>query len=144
MESTVRRGWLWVGLLAALASPAELDAQTVNLRPGKYAVTTEMDIPGMRMKMPPQKTEQCIAADDLKDLSAKLAGIDRANPACRMSPVQTLGNTVSFTRTCGKVVWSSELTYSGDAFAGMTKGQDEQGRPVTSKATATRIGDCAK
>lgn len=129
------------GVIGA-ASPAT--AQTVNLRPGKYAVTTEMDMPGMRMKMPPQKTEQCIGPDDLKDLSAKLAGVDRANPACKMSEVKTVGNTVTFSRTCGKVVWSSELTYNGDSFVGATKGQDDQGRPITSKATATRIGDCTK
>lgn len=33
-------------------------AQSVNLRPGKYEVTMEMDMPGMSFKMPPQKARR--------------------------------------------------------------------------------------
>jgi hypothetical protein len=38
----------------------------------------------------------------------------------------------------------SEYTYSGDTFVGMSERPTAQGKPVTTKLTAKRVGDCAK
>lgn len=132
-----------MAFVAAVGLAVSVAAQTVNLRPGNYEVTMEMDMPGMP-KMPPRKHEQCIASNDLKDLTSGLTALDKTNPDCKMSELKNAGNKVSFMRTCKNGTWTSEMTYSGDSFAGISTGKDSQARPVTMKSTAKRIGDCAK
>lgn len=51
---------------------------------------------------------------------------------------------MTFTRTCKNGVFTGEMTYAGDSFAGVSRGQDAKGRPVTMKSTARRVGDCTK
>jgi hypothetical protein len=117
-------------------------AQAVNLRPGKYELIMEIDLPQMPMKMPPQKYEQCILSNDLTDLSAKLGSL--TNNDCKISDLKNTGNTVTLTQTCKTGTFKSKVTYSGDSYVGVSTGQDTQGRPVSMKSTAKRIGDCTK
>ncbi len=131
--------------LAIVALALLAVAQTVNLRPGKYEVTAEMDMPGM--KMAPQKDVQCITAEDLKDLSKALIDPEEAKN-CKVSNYKVSGNKVTFNTTCEeegvKMASTTELTYTRESFTGVMKSKDDAGRVMTIRTTAKRIGECAK
>lgn len=59
-----------LAVIVVAAPAAYVSAQTVTIKPGKYETTATMDMPGT--KMPPQKMEECITSQDLKDFSKKL------------------------------------------------------------------------
>lgn len=130
-----------IGVVVMCTATATL-AQTVNLKPGQYEVTTEMSFPGM--KLPPQTRQECIPSSDFKEIARKLMDLNNVNSDCKTSEPKLTANTVTFTRTCSNGVWSSELIYAGDSFSGTTKGKDNKGGDSTAKVTAKRIGDCTK
>ncbi len=134
-----------LAVLGLVAFALPLFAQTVNLRPGKYEVTAEMDMPGM--KMPPQKDVQCITAEDLKDLSKAMIDPEEAKN-CKVSNYKVSGNKVTFDTTCEedgmKMTSTAELTYTRESYTGIMKSKDDKGRVITIRTTAKRIGECAK
>ena len=136
----------YLAVLGAIGLSVPMAAQTVNIRPGKYEVTVEWNMPEMRMPMPPQKNEECITSNEATDVKAALEAAAKTNPQleCKVSDLKWSGNTVRFTQTCKNGVYKSELTYGGDSFVGVSKGQDSGGRAFTVKTNAKRIGDCMK
>lgn len=136
--------------LAVVAMTLLAAAQTVNLRPGKYETTAEMDMPGM--KMPPLKDVQCITAEDLKDLSKAMIEKAMTDPEeainCKVSNYKVTGNKVTFDTTCEedgmKITSTSELTYTRESYTGIMKSKDDKGRVTTIRTTAKRIGECGK
>jgi uncharacterized protein DUF3617 len=120
-------------------------AQTVNLRPGKYETTAELDMPGM--KMPPQKEVDCITSEDLKDFSKKLIDPEQAK-GCKVSDYKVVGNKLTFNTDCKdddvRVTSSMEMTFTPESFSGVMKSKDQAGRAMTIKTSAKRIGECTK
>jgi len=120
-----------VTVAATVGVVASAGAQTVNVHPGKYELTMTMEMDN--------------GGTPMKDLTASLVAADKAAGECKLSDLKTTGNTISFTRTCGATgAMKSEYTYSGDTFAGMSERPTGQGKPVTTRLTAKRVGDCAK
>jgi hypothetical protein len=119
-------------------------AQTVNLRPGKYELTLEMELAGLP-RVPPQKVEQCLTSEKLKDMSSLMGRPNEAlgSEGCKMSDHKTSGNTVTFTTTCAGNTQSNEVTLSGDSYSGRSKGK-MAGQDFAGKWSGKRIGDCAK
>ena len=56
----------YMALLAAVLSAAAM-AEPSNIRPGLWEITTEMDMPGMPVQMPPQTTRHCYTAAELAE-----------------------------------------------------------------------------
>ena len=57
-------------------------------------------------------------------------------------------NTLAYTATCvedgSRMTMTTELRFSGDVITGSTKGKSYDGRPIDSKMTARRVGECPK
>jgi hypothetical protein len=116
-------------------------------RDGRWEVTTEMDMPGMPMKMPSTKTIQCVTkaqADD-PNLSMPKGKQDKSDD-CKVSDYKVAGNTVSWTMTCsGKdaMTGTGEITYAADTYDGWMKMKTGD-HDMTMKYKGKRLGDCEK
>jgi hypothetical protein len=143
VEDLVRNVLIWFGVVAVTVS---LAAQAVNLKPGRYEATVEMELAGSPTKMPPIKDTQCLTAEDLKDLSNFLAGSDEPEQ-CKISDYRNVGNKVTFNATCAEdgrsYSMNVELMFSGESFTGLMKSTDK-GKEMTIRTVAKRIGDCVK
>ena len=51
--------------LAFLILSAQVWAEPSNMQPGMWEITTEMDMPGMPVKMPAHTMHHCYTAEDL-------------------------------------------------------------------------------
>lgn len=136
-----------------LLSAAVVAAQ-VAIRPGQYEYTIDMNlgIPADASKavldaagFQDQKRLECLTADELKGDIAKLFAGELADGDCKTSDVKTSGNKLTFTTTCEgdvRMVMDTEMTFGVDSFSGVTKGKDNEGRVITMKASARRVGEC--
>src|SRR5579863_2330315 len=152
-RSLIRRtAWL----AAATASIAY--AQTLNLRPGLYEFTSTADVqlpPDVAAKMPPQAlammqqprvTQHCITQTDLDHVSQQLSqghGGDDAS-RCKVTDHKIVGDQVTFTRECPSGTAHFEGSFAADSFQGTIVSTGEQGRNITVKMSARRVGDCSK
>ena len=148
-------------LTAALmfASLAPVSGQ-VQLRPGQYEVTLEMNLAGIPTEAQKAVTDaaefnknkrlECITAAELKEGKgidiARLFAREAEEANCKMSDVKTIGNTLTFTTTCVeddiRMTMNTEMTFGPDSMTGFTTSKDNEGRTSTVKTRAKRVGDC--
>jgi len=84
-----------------------------KLNPGKWEITTETEMVGMPMKMPPQTYTQCLTGEEFVPQKQ-----DTSNE-CQISDIKVDGNTVSWKITCsgqsGQIEGTGRITYSSDS-----------------------------
>lgn len=110
-----------------------------NMNPGKWEITTRTEMAGL----PTQSLThlQCITQNDMVPMS------EEASQQCKITDVQTSGNTLSFNIACGDqgggMSGTGTITYDGDTMNG-TMTMTVSGADMTVKNTLTgkRIGAC--
>ena len=116
-------------------------------RDGRWEVTTEMDMPGMPMKMPAMKTVQCVTKEQAEDPNQSVPkGQQDKNSDCKVSDYKVVGNKVTWTMTCtGKnpMTGNGEMTYAADTYDGWMKMKTGD-TDMTMKYKGKRLGDCTK
>ena len=120
-----------------------LPAWGIDLKPGKYQITSKVNMPGMPGGMPPQTITQCMTEQDpVPHTSAGANG-------CKITNMTTEGDTVKYTLVCEQQGMQSEsngeMTYKGETFYGTTQtkmGPSGGGMTITTKINAKRIGKC--
>lgn len=135
----MRRTLMIVLLTAVLALPA----WGLDLQPGKYKISTKVNMPGMSGGMPSQTMTQCLTEQEpVPNASADAKG-------CKIKNMQTRSNTVTYTIVCDqqgmKMESTGRITYSGDLFEGTTQtkmGPEAGGMTITTNIKGQRIGDC--
>lgn len=133
----------------AVCAAAAVAAQTNPMRPGRWDVTMQMEMPNMPVKMPEMKTSQCITEDQLeRDPASGLPrGAQNAEQnSCKVSDYKFSGNTVTWKMTCtGQAAMTSEgeMTFAGDSYTGTMKMTTPQG-PMSMKMSGKRAGDCSE
>ena len=130
-------------LLAVIAAVVPAKAADSPQKPGKWAVTMQMEIPNMPIKMPPVKMDICLTEEDLKDPQKSVPNDPKAK--CAIGDYKVDGHTVTWTMDCPKqnMKGSGEITYTDDSYTGamkMTVG-DQQ---MTTKYSGKWIGSCTK
>ncbi len=115
------------------------------MRPGSWEITMQMDMPGMPMKLPPQKVVQCVTKKQLEDPAATVPGAPGGgkNP-CKVTDQKIDGNKITWNMTCSEpqpMTGSGEILVDGDNYTGTMKMNMEQGQ-MTMKYNAKRLGDC--
>lgn len=135
--------WMVSIAFAALVAGVGTAWAQVQLRPGQYAATIDMDFAGT--KISDTKTE-CITADDLADFPKKvLLGPELTN-ACKVANHAVSGSTVTLDMTCDedglKMTSRVEMTFTADSFTGISTSKDNRGRTTTFKISGKRIGEC--
>jgi hypothetical protein len=108
----------------ALALPIAASAAP-HQKPGRWEVTTEMEMPGMPMKMPPVVTNVCLTQEDVDNPERTLPKASRdKNANCKVSDFKTEGNTVTWNMACEgatPMTGSGQITYGGDTYDGAMK-----------------------
>jgi hypothetical protein len=137
------------GVAGALAISVALSAQGPR-RDGNWEITTEMEMPGMPMKMPPMKMTQCItkeqAADPQRSLPQADGGRGGGASSCKVSDYKADGNKITWSITCeGREAMSGtgEIIYGTDAYTGSMK-VVQGGQTMTMKYSGKRLGDCTR
>ncbi len=146
-----------LGLAAAAGVSFALYAQTVGLTPGLYEFTIVTDIqlpPDMVARMPPQAlammqkpnvTQHCISQGDVDHVSEQISqGRSNHPESCKVSEHSISGSDVRFTTQCQHNTTHFEGSFAGDSFKGTVVSTTDQGRTVTARIAAHRIGDCSK
>ncbi len=112
-----------------------------EINPGKWEITTETEMVGMPMEVPPVTHTQCLTSEDLVPQS------DEANQECEITDVKISGNTVSWKIVCsgqnGRMEGTGQVTYSGDHMEGfMEMVIPDANMRIKNKITGQRIGEC--
>jgi hypothetical protein len=120
-----------------------LPAWALDLKPGKYEITTKVEMQGMPGTMPSQTMTQCLTEQDPVPASSADA------QGCKVTDMKTEGNTLTYTMTCeqqGMTMKSSgKMTYKGDTFEGTNQtrmGPDAGNMIITTQISGKRIGKC--
>jgi hypothetical protein len=110
-----------------------------NMNPGKWEITTKMEMPGM----PGQSMThtQCITEKDLVPVNKD------PNNSCTVKNMSTRGNTVSWEITCGgqggEMDGTGEITYAGDTMKGnMVMVMKAMNMTIKNTLSGKRIGPC--
>jgi len=116
------------------------DAPKNPMKPGKWEITTQMDMPGMQM--PARTFIKCITKEDAANVESAIPR-GRNDASCTLSDVKVDGNTVSWKMNCEerKVSGEGKITYENDAYSGEMhmKTPDHE---MTIKHSGKRVGDC--
>ena len=123
----------------AAAISASLLAQP--RRDGKWEVKTDMEMPGMPMKIPTVTTTQCITPAEANDPQK---AVPQAKKDCTVSDYKADGNRVTWSMKCtGKSAMSAtgEIIYDGDTYTGTMKMTMQQGE-MSVKYSGKRLGEC--
>lgn len=114
------------------------------MKPGKWQVNMQMEMPGMPFKMPPVSKTTCVTAEQLEKDPQSTIPKDKKSD-CKVSDYELDGNTVTWTMTCPKDNMTGEgtLTFSEEKYTGsmnMKMGEQE----MLMKYTGKRLGECDK
>lgn len=139
----------WILLLAALmvavlAAPAAAGGP-VDMKPGKWEITSAMQMPGMPAGMQAMSFThtQCLKEDELipKDSGPTEQG------DCQTQDVRIEGDTVTWKLVCdsaeGKIASTGRITYRGTSFEGEVQTRiPGQNMEITSQLQGRWIGPC--
>jgi hypothetical protein len=135
-----------VFLFALLFFASTAGAQIVNIRPGEYEVTLDIQTGVADAPRGPIKRVECVTPEDVKDAANMFGGGNVEN--CQISDVKSTGNKTRFNTTCvedgHKMTGSSEMTFGSDTVEQTSTMKDDRGRVVTAKLFAKRLGECRK
>ena len=128
-----------IALAAALLPLAALAAD--GMKPGMYAYTDKMEMPGMPFALPPQQFERCVTQADVDKGKQYDNQRDRGSD-CEVKNMKQSGNKVSFDLAC-KDGTTGHAEYSGTetTMSGKTV-MNREGTAMTMAMTAKRVGDC--
>jgi len=116
------------------------------MHPGLWEITTEMDMPGMPMKLPPQVVRHCYTAKELADARNTVPQGGKSN--CRMDDYHLDGNTATWKMSCSgqnSMHGSGTTTFNGDSYQGEMHStmQGPGGHmQMTNRWHGKRVGDC--
>ncbi len=120
------------------------------IRPGRWEVVMQMDMPNMPVKMPEMKTTQCVTPEQAKDPASALPSGPQAGRGgksdCKVSDYKVSGQTVTWKMACTMpqpITSTGEMTFTDDSYAGTMKMNTAQG-DMNMKVAGTRLGDCTQ
>jgi hypothetical protein len=138
-----------VVVVAMLIGATDLAAQS-PMRPGRWDMTIQMQMPNMPVQMPETKTTQCITPEQSKDPANTLGRGPQAGRGasqdCKVSDYKVSGNTVTWKMTCSTpqpMTSTGEMTFTDDSYVGTMKMNMPQG-DMSMKLTGKRVGDCVQ
>ena len=106
---------------------------------GLWEITTELEMKGMPMKMPPTTFTQCLKKDQAVPMD------QQPGQECKVKDVTTKGNTTHWTVECsgpgGQMTGKGTVSYENDKMTGSMHMQT-QGMTMTSHYRGRRLGAC--
>jgi hypothetical protein len=121
--------------LAALAAD--------GMKPGMYAYTVKMEMPGMPFAMPPQQFQRCVTQADVDKGKQYDNQSDRGSD-CEIKNLKQAAGKTTFDLACKDgTTGNAVYTATGDGMTGKTvMHMKDQPQAMTMAMTAKRSGDC--
>jgi hypothetical protein len=135
--------------VALLLGAAAAIAQTSPVRPGRWEVVMQMQMPNSPVQLPEMKTTQCVTPEQVKDPASALpqaTGGRGGQTDCKVSNYKVSGNTATWQMSCTKpqaITSEGQMTFTADTYDGTIKTDMAQG-VMTMKVAGKRLGDCEK
>jgi len=112
-----------------------------DMQPGRWEITSTLEMPGMAFSMPASKHVQCITAEQI------IPQAQQENSKCLVIDQSMHGNIVTWQVQCesggGSMDSHGEIIYHGDHFEGTVVTSGSQiPSAMTQKMTGKRIGPC--
>ncbi len=126
-------------LVLALALPT---FGATLMKPGKWQVSIQMEMPNMPMKMPAMTFTHCVTKEEAENPQPPKSKQDKSD--CKISDYKIDGNTVTWTVKCtGKQEMTGEgkMTFNGDSYSGETHLKADE-IEMTQKMTGKLLGAC--
>jgi hypothetical protein len=132
---------LIVSVILLATASFSLAGSKPNVKPGKWEVTTRMEMVGMQMNMPPMTHTQCITETDYVPQTGQ------PGEECEVTRTRVSGDTVTWTMHCrgkgGEMNGTGKVTYQGDSFKGeISMAVVPTGMSMTIYTNGRRIGAC--
>jgi len=111
-----------------------------GMRDGLWEISSQMEMPGMKMKVPPTVMTHCYSKADVKDQKTAIA----RDKNCTVTDMKTFGNKVTWTMKCtGKnaATMTGETVYGSDSYTSVMH-MASAGHNMTTKVKAKRLGAC--
>ena len=120
----------------------------LDMQDGKWEITTEVEMPGMPIKMPTVTVTECLTSKapvpPASDEGEKGEGME-----CKVVEQKVSGDTITWKVKCsgssGESESSGKVTYKGDRMEGIMKMKAKHGgeaMEMTSRMKGRRIGRC--
>lgn len=127
-------------LVLATVSPSIVLAAP-DMQPGKWQITSTIEMPGMAFAMPASTHTQCISSEYL------VPQTQPENDKCQMIENLIDGDTVTWKVKCeskgGTMTSQGRIVYHGGSFEGTVNTTGSQmPSGMTQKMSGKRIGDC--
>ena len=124
---------------AVLLMPA-VSLAAEAMRDGLWEVTTQMEMPGMPMKMPPTVMKHCYTKSEVSDQK----NIISRDKNCTVTDLKTSANKVSWKMKCtgeNAATMTGETVFGSVSYASVMK-MKSQGQDMTMKVKGKRLGNC--
>lgn len=128
-----------LAIAAALLPFVALAAE--GMKPGMYAYTVKMEMPGMPFAMPPQQFQRCVTQADV-DKGKQFDNQSDRNSDCEVKNLKQSAGKTTFDLACKDgTTGKAEYAATGDGMTGKTV-MNREGTAMTMNMTAKRSGDC--
>jgi hypothetical protein len=116
-----------------------------NMKEGLWEITTQMEVSGMTMQMPPHTHIQCLTKKDMVPQKHQ-----KGEDECKITKQKIKEDTVSWIAECntseGTMYFSGKITYAGNTFSGVMKMKDTgskmSGMEMTQRISGRWIKEC--
>jgi hypothetical protein len=128
-----------VAVLVVLLVPA-VSFAAKTMQEGLWELTTQMEMPGMPMKMPPTVMKHCYTKSDVSD-QKKIISRDKN---CSVTDLKTSANKVSWKMKCtgeNAATMTGETVFNSDSYTSVMK-MNSHGQKMTMKVKGKRLGNC--
>jgi len=126
-------------VLAVLLVPAVTLAAD-SIREGLWEVTTQMEMPGMPMKMPATVMKHCYTKNDVSDQK----NIISRDKNCVVTDLKTSSNKVTWKMKCtgeNAGTMTGETVFGNDSYTSVMK-MNSHGQKMTMTVKGKRLGTC--
>jgi hypothetical protein len=128
-----------VAVLVVLLVPA-VSFAAKTMQEGLWELTSQMEMPGMPMKMPPTVMKHCYTKSDVSD-QRKIISRDKN---CTVTDLKTSANKVSWKMKCtgeNAATMTGETVFNSDSYTSMMK-MNSHGQKMSMKVKGKRLGNC--
>lgn len=129
-------------VVCLLALPLIAADKPSPMKPGKWELTVQADMPGM--SMPPRTFTRCVTKEEAENAEKTLPKM-RNESDCKMTDVNVDGKTVTWKVACEKQQMTGEgkITYEGDTYTGEMHMKMPE-HEMSMKYSGKRVGECDK
>ena len=128
-----------VAVLVVLLVPA-VSFAAKTMQEGLWELTTQMEMPGMPMKMPPTVMKHCYTKSDVSD-QKKIISRDKN---CTVTDLKTSANKVTWKLKCtgeNAATMTGETVFDSNSYTSVMN-MNSHGQKMTMKVKGKRLGNC--